>query len=65
MILRTLVVIALGIIIVFEVAIVAVMKDSAKGDKQLFQKWLIYWALVNTGIIMATHYIITGTLTGF
>lgn len=65
MILRTLVVIALGIIIVFEVAIVAVMKDSAKGDKKLFEKWLVYWALINTGILVATHYIITGTLIGF
>ena len=55
----------IGIIVIFEAAVIAVMRDSAKGDKQLFQKWLVYWALVNTGIIVATHYIITGTLIGF
>lgn len=64
MLLRTLVVVIIGIIVVFEAAIIAVMKDSAKGDKQLFHKWLIIWAAVNTGIILVTHYIITGTLLG-
>lgn len=64
MLLRTLVVVIIGIIVIFEAAVIAVMRDSAKGDKQLFEKWLVYWALINTGIIVATHYIITGTLLG-
>jgi hypothetical protein len=62
MLIRTLIVLAIGIIVLFQAAIIAVMKDSAKGDKQLFQKWLVYWALVNTGIVLTTHYIITGTI---
>lgn len=64
MLLRTLVVVIIGIIVIFEAAVIAVMRDSAKGDKKLFEKWLVYWALINTGIIVVTHYIITGTLLG-
>jgi hypothetical protein len=64
MLLRIFVVVIIGIIVIVEAAVIAVMRDSAKGDKQLFQKWLVYWALVNTGIILVPHYIITGTLLG-
>lgn len=54
----------IGIIIVFEAAIVSVMKDSAKGNKHLFHKWLIIWALVNTVIIVVGYDLATGTLLG-
>jgi hypothetical protein len=54
----------IGIIIVFEAAIVLVMKDSARGNKKLFHKWLIIWAAVNSAIIVIGIYLSTGTLIG-
>lgn len=54
----------IGIIIVFEAAIVSVMKDSARGNKKLFHKWLIIWAGINTTIIVVGFYLATGTLLG-
>jgi hypothetical protein len=65
------IVVLVGIVILFEAAIVSVMKDSAnarllpiKEKRKLFQKWLIIWAAVNTTIVVVGWYIFTGTLLG-
>ena len=49
---------------VIEAAIVSVMRDSARGNKKLFHKWLIVWAGINTTIIVVGFYLATGTLLG-
>lgn len=49
---------------VIEAAIVSVMRDSARGNKKLFHKWLIIWAAVNSAIIVIGIYLSTGTLIG-
>lgn len=66
------IVVLVGIVILFEAAIVSVMKDSAnarllpiKEKRKLFQKWLIIWAAVNTTIVVVGYYIFTGTLLGW
>lgn len=58
------IVILIGIVVLVEAAIVAVMRDSAHGNKHLFHKWLIIWAAVNTTIVVVGYYILTGTLLG-
>lgn len=50
---------------VIEAAIVSVMRDSARGNKKLFHKWLIIWAGINTTIIVVGSYIFTGTILGW
>lgn len=49
---------------VIEAAIVSVMRDSARGNKKLFHKWLIIWAAVNSTIIVIGFFLATGTLLG-
>lgn len=58
------VVLIVALVAIVEAAIVSVMKDSAKGDKKLFQKWLIRWAAVNTAIVVVGYFIATGTILG-
>jgi len=58
------VIVIVALIVIVEAAIVSVMKDSAKGNKQLFHKWLIVWAAINTTIVVVVYYIATGTLLG-
>ena len=52
------------IVATIEAAIVSVMRDSARGNKKLFHKWLIIWAGINTTIIVVGFYLATGTLLG-
>lgn len=49
---------------VIEAAIVSVMRDSARGNKKLFHKWLIIWAGINTVVLIIGTYIFTGTFLG-
>lgn len=67
MLARVGIVLLIAVIILFEAAIVSVMKDSSKKTfrpKHYFHKWLIIWAAVNTAIIVVGYYIITGTILG-
>lgn len=66
------IVVLVGIVILFEAAIVSVMKDSANAKlataeekRKLFQKWLIIWAAINSTIVIVGYYIFTGTLLGW
>jgi heme/copper-type cytochrome/quinol oxidase subunit 2 len=52
------------IVVVFEAAIVSVMKDNARGNKKQFHKWLIIWAAVNSAIIVIGFFLATGTFLG-
>lgn len=54
-----------GFIVLVEAVIISIMKDSAKGNKKLFHKWLIIWATVHTVIIVAGYFLATGTILGF
>ncbi len=58
----------IGIIIVFEAAIVSVMNDNSKkmsNPTKSFHKWMIIWAAANTTIIILIAYIATGTILGW
>lgn len=62
------VVLLLGVLIVFEAAVVSVMRDSSKKmpyPQKAFHKWLIIWAFVNTAVLVIGTYIFTGTLLGW
>lgn len=61
------VVLLIALVVLFEAAIVAVMKDSSKkmpNPTKAFQKWLIIWAATNTTIIVVGWFIATGTILG-
>ena len=58
----------IGIIVIFEAAIVSVMNDSSKkmpNPAKSFHKWLIIWAAVNSAALIIGTYIFTGTFLGF
>lgn len=64
---RILIVLALGITIIFQAAVISVMKDSSKkmvDPDRYFHKWLIIWAAVNTSILVVGSWIITGSIFG-
>lgn len=65
------IVVLVGFIVLIEAAIVAVMRDESrkkspfeKKQKELFHRWLILWAVVNTVILVVGYYIATGTILG-
>lgn len=61
------IVLLIGLLILFEAAIVAVMNDNSKkmpNPAKAFHKWLIIWAAVNTIILIIGFYIFTGTFLG-
>lgn len=64
MLARIIIVIIILFVVMLQAAIISVMKDSAKGDSRLFQRWLINWAIVVTAITLAIYYIVNGTLPG-
>lgn len=61
------VVLLLALLIAFEAAVVAVMKDNSKkmpNPTKAFHKWLIIWAAVNNAALIISTYIFTGRLLG-
>lgn len=54
----------IGVVALIEAVIISIMKDSSKGNKKLFHKWLIIWAVVHTVIITSIYFLATGTLLG-
>lgn len=61
------IVLLIGLLILFEAAIVSVMNDNSKkmpNPKKSFHKWLIIWAAINSAVLIVGTYIITGTLLG-